>query len=50
MRKQITLLFLHPFREWIKKTPQEVLIIGSLVMIYVLHNVVVLTQMIVEIL
>jgi hypothetical protein len=50
MRKQVTLLFRHPFREWIKKTPHEVLIIGALVMIYLLHNVIILIQMILEIL
>jgi len=45
MRKQAALLFSYPVREWIKKTPQEVLIIGSLLMIYLLHSVIILADM-----
>lgn len=48
MRKQVTLLFRRPFIQWLKKTPQEVLIVGSLLMIYLLHSTVVLIQMLFE--
>lgn len=48
MRKQAEQLFRHPLMQWIKKTPQEVLVIGSLVLFYLIHNVIVLVQMILE--
>lgn len=48
MRKQAELLFRRPLGQWIKNTPREVFIIGSLVMMYLLHNVIVLTQMLLE--
>jgi hypothetical protein len=48
MRKQAALLFRRPLLQWIKKTPQEVLIIGCILMIYLLHSSIVLMQMLFE--